>query len=190
MDKPCRVCGGTERYSPPPSNPTRLGDCKACCKRRASEGRIKMTPEQAAKNKACHKRYMEKNKAQIRERTTRQRRANMDKWNERSRQWSLDNPERMLLNTARQRAKRRGIVFSISLEDIEIPEVCPVLKVRLEKSSGSAAHNSPSLDRIIPELGYVPGNVRVISWRANSLKKDATVTELKQLASYLEGMNL
>lgn len=40
---------------------------------------------------------------------------------------------------------------------------------------------SPSLDKIIPSLGYVPGNVRIISARANLLKNDATVDELRAI---------
>ncbi|UOF81207.1 restriction endonuclease pacI-beta-alpha-metal hnh motif 1.97A [Caudoviricetes sp.] len=45
--------------------------------------------------------------------------------------------------------------------------------------------NSPSVDRLVPHLGYVPGNVRVISWRANILRRDATTRELKKLVKYL-----
>jgi hypothetical protein len=41
--------------------------------------------------------------------------------------------------------------------------------------------NSPSLDKIIPSLGYVRGNVQVISQRANSIKRDATLAELELL---------
>lgn len=41
---------------------------------------------------------------------------------------------------------------------------------------------SPSLDRISPELGYVPGNVRVISDKANRLKGSRNLTELRARA--------
>jgi hypothetical protein len=43
---------------------------------------------------------------------------------------------------------------------------------------------SYSLDRRNNDLGYVPGNVVVVSLRANQLKNDATVTELRQLADF------
>jgi hypothetical protein len=46
--------------------------------------------------------------------------------------------------------------------------------------------NSPSLDRIDNTKGYVPGNVWVISWRANDLKRNATLEELKLLVAALE----
>lgn len=44
--------------------------------------------------------------------------------------------------------------------------------------------NSPSLDRIEPDLGYVAGNAIVISNRANRLKSDATIDELRAIASF------
>lgn len=47
---------------------------------------------------------------------------------------------------------------------------------------------SPSLDKIIPSLGYVPGNVLVISWRANRIKCDATANELMLIANYYKGV--
>src|SRR5690606_22407621 len=79
------------------------------------------------------------------------------------------------------RAKQKGIPFNITHEDLNIPDVCPVLGIPIEKKvelgSGYWPDN-PSVDRIIPELGYVKGNVRVISHRANLLKSDATIEEL------------
>lgn len=44
--------------------------------------------------------------------------------------------------------------------------------------------NSPTLDRIRPDLGYVKGNVIVISGRANRIKSDATIEELRDIASF------
>ena len=43
-----------------------------------------------------------------------------------------------------------------------------------------------SLDCIIPELGYVPGNVAVISRRANTIKNDATIEELELVLAYMK----
>lgn len=56
----------------------------------------------------------------------------------------------------------------------------------LRRHNGTGpAPDSPSLDRVIPELGYVPGNVIVISWRANNLKRDATIEELEAVIAYM-----
>ena len=93
-------------------------------------------------------------------------------------EWRSQNPEKFLLNSARSRAKQRGVPFSITVVDIEIPEFCPYLKVRLEPNTMYA----PSIDRITPSLGYVPGNVEVISRKANMMKSDASVEELLEFA--------
>ncbi len=45
---------------------------------------------------------------------------------------------------------------------------------------------SPSLDRIDSTKGYTKGNIWVISNRANTLKNDATLSELKLLVERLE----
>jgi hypothetical protein len=41
-----------------------------------------------------------------------------------------------------------------------------------------------SLDRIKNSRGYVPGNVLVISLRANLLKGQATLAELQKIAAF------
>jgi len=61
-----------------------------------------------------------------------------------------------------------------------------VLGIKLHKAVGVFAHHSPSLDRVVPNLGYVKGNVHVISWRANSLKKNATIEELEKIIQYMK----
>lgn len=94
-------------------------------------------------------------------------------------------PERFLLNSARQRARRKGLPFDLTISDVVIPSVCPVLKIPLLQGVGKKHDGSPTIDRVIPSRGYVHGNVHVISWRANSLKKDGTVTELTNIVEYI-----
>lgn len=96
--------------------------------------------------------------------------------------WAAKNPHKVLLHCAKRRAKERGIEFNIDYSDVVIPDVCPVLNVKLEKRTVYA----PSLDRIDNTKGYIKGNVWVISWRANQLKSSATLEELKLLVSALE----
>lgn len=88
-------------------------------------------------------------------------------------------PEKQLLRGAKHRAKQKGLPFSITVEDIPIPAICPVLGVVIRKSFLIADDHSPTIDQIVPGGGYVPGNVRVISYRANRLKCDATLAELE-----------
>lgn len=97
-------------------------------------------------------------------------------------------PINTMLSRARHRAKKADIPFALSRTDIAIPEQCPVLGITLTHKLGTrgAAVYSPSLDRMVPQLGYVPGNVRVISHRANLLKNDASLEELQLVLADLE----
>lgn len=85
--------------------------------------------------------------------------------------------------SAQDRAFKKGLDFSIQLEDIKIPENCPLLNKKL--IVGDKDH-TPSLDRIDSSRGYTPDNVWVISHRANQIKNDATLEELKLITENLE----
>lgn len=99
-----------------------------------------------------------------------------------------------MFHGAKGRCKKNGMEFSIELEDIQIPEICPVLGIPLKFYTGglraSYEHDSPSLDRIDNSKGYIKGNIMVISLRANSLKNDASIQELKAIISYMEKYGL
>src|SRR5208337_4667948 len=88
-----------------------------------------------------------------------------------------------LIVQKRHDAKRRGLTFSLTIADISpLPVTCPVFGTMLDYSfdkGGVALDNSPSIDRFDSTLGYVPGNVRVISTAANRIKNNATLTQLK-----------
>lgn len=99
------------------------------------------------------------------------------------RKWLSDTkPEKMIWTSAKYRAKVQNVPFNITVEDIVIPEYCPLLNTKLERKpygkGGSFQPNSPSLDKIIPELGYVKDNIMVISMKANAMKYNASKEEL------------
>jgi hypothetical protein len=91
---------------------------------------------------------------------------------------------------AKNRAKHKKIEFSISLSDIVLPTHCPILGIPLKVGDGGPSDNSPSLDRIDVSKGYVKGNIEVISYRANTLKNNATSKEIKLVYDYLVKHNL
>jgi hypothetical protein len=99
--------------------------------------------------------------------------------------WRDRNPVRVMWQKARHRAFLNDIQFSLTLRDMPlIPEFCPVLGLKLYVVSGKTTDNSPTLDRIHNHLGYVPGNVIVVSLRANRLKSDASIDELIRMAHF------
>jgi hypothetical protein len=97
-----------------------------------------------------------------------------------------------LWGSAKRRCEKNGVPFSLAKEDILIPKSCPVFPwIKLKRGSANGkiqSPNSPSLDRIDPnpKIGYVSHNVKVISWRANEIKKDASFREIEALYFYMK----
>lgn len=90
-------------------------------------------------------------------------------------------PRIELLKKAKRRANEKNIEFSLLLDDLVIPKICPVLGIEIKVGDGKVMPYSPSIDRIDNNKGYIKDNVRIISWRANSLKSDANIDELRAL---------
>ena len=99
--------------------------------------------------------------------------------------WRKNNVERLLLYHAKARAKRYNVECSLGLEDIIIPNVCPVLKIPI-KADLMGSDNSPSLDRLVPSKGYTKENTRVISCRANVIKNCGTTKEHEMIVEYMK----
>ena len=93
-----------------------------------------------------------------------------------------ERPGKVLFDTARKRARANGAEFSITVDDVVVPEFCPLLGIKLAPGDGVAGPCSPSLDRIDSDKGYIPGNVWVLSHKANRMKQNATVAELVTFA--------
>lgn len=104
--------------------------------------------------------------------------------NELRQQSRQEDPIRFMLYAARGRAKKHGIEFDLLPQDLTMPTHCPVLGISLEMCTEYQRDRSPTLDRIIPGLGYVRGNVIVVSAKANRIKNDATVEEIQQVADF------
>ena len=100
-----------------------------------------------------------------------------------NRDWKVD-AAKLLYSNIKSRCKRIGREFSIELEDILIPEKCPVFGFDLKREDRQTWMCAPSVDRIDSSKGYIKGNVTVVSRRANIIKRDATIEELEQLFNY------
>jgi hypothetical protein len=89
-------------------------------------------------------------------------------------------------------AKKRGVPLGFSsvgelatyVESIT-PDVCPVFGTSFSSRGRGFCVSSPSLDKIDPKLGYVRGNIQVISMLANCMKRDASPQQLRQFASWV-----
>jgi hypothetical protein len=88
--------------------------------------------------------------------------------------------------TAKRRARENQTEFTISKQDVVVPDRCPVFDIPFLLTGGNGVQpNLPSLDRIDSQKRYVPGNVMVISHRANSLKSNATFEEIEALYKHM-----
>lgn len=155
---PCRNCSGTLRYA----RGRWSGKCVACCRARDRARYAKRRPRQKA--------YYEAN----RERICANTRAH-------SKKKHAADPRHKMLSSARLRANQHGRECTVTLDDITIPKTCPLLGIPIITGSRRVKNNSPTLDRKDSAKGYTPDNIWVISWRANRIKSDATLAEMKLL---------
>lgn len=112
-----------------------------------------------------------------------------------NRNYFQDMPEivrkRNIIRHAKYGAIKRNLEFSITFNDIMWNEYCPVFGIKLnygKSDRGKKTYDRASIDRTDSTKGYVPGNVVVMSWRANMLKRDGTAEEMKMIAEYLAKM--
>lgn len=103
-----------------------------------------------------------------------------------------ERPGVILWRNAKSRARKRGIPFSLKPSDIVVGSNCPCCDRTMAPRTGESAHGpvdeSPSLDRLDASVGYVPGNVTVICWRCNNVKRDATSAELRRVADWMDSL--
>ena len=106
--------------------------------------------------------------------------------------WDRANPKRAWARYARKdakkRAEKRGIPFNLSTDYIESILVthCPVFNIEFKYvGNGKIRPESPALDRIVPSLGHVEGNVHVISVKANNIKSAYNSNDIQMVATWL-----
>lgn len=103
-------------------------------------------------------------------------------------------PKAQMFRSIKSRAKKAGLEFSLTMADIQIPAVCPVLGIPIifgsRRGHGLREKDQrPSVDRIDNSKGYTPGNIIVVSYRANRIKSDATAIELAAIAQFYGGLD-
>lgn len=156
---------------------------------RKNRQRKPLNPEQKVRAKLASQRYRERHGDLVR-----LRRRNYKEKTERSERIRRETPEgwaKLAVVRARHRAAERGLECTIEWTDVVPPSHCPVLGMPLrlapeKKASGGPGPDSASLDRLDNSLGYIPGNVCVISQRANQLKSNGTRDELSKVLAYME----
>ena len=88
------------------------------------------------------------------------------------------NPRGKICANAASNSKRNGCMFNLISEDIILTKKCPILDIELDYNNKVILNNSPSIDKIIPENGYLPDNIQIVSMLANQMKSSATKDQL------------
>lgn len=101
----------------------------------------------------------------------------------------------LMWRRAKDRAKKRNLEFSITREQVEewlIIGKCQVTKLTLDLKFDDDRMNplAPSLDRIDPRRGYVPGNVQMVCWVYNRAKGDGTADDVLLLVEALNAVKI
>jgi len=170
MEKRCTKCGITKLFSEFTLNNNRPDKLTVWCKTCSKQSRDD---------------YYLKNKEKIREKHLEWRANNKDYIASQRVIKKEEDPRKSILYSAKYRATQRGLPFNLELEDIVIPEYCPVLNIKLDFFHTSQNRTSPSLDRIDSSRGYTKDNIQVISWLANTMKTNASKEELVLFANWV-----
>jgi hypothetical protein len=95
------------------------------------------------------------------------------------------------INNAKSRAKVRGVPFDLTADYVRglVVPVCPALGVDLEYFNSKSTDSSASLDAFVPHLGYIVGNVYVVSKLANSIKTNATAAQVAAVGKWMQDTN-
>lgn len=93
------------------------------------------------------------------------------------------------LSEKRTNARRQNIECTIRWSDLEWPTHCPITGIELDYYNEKREQNSPTFDRVDSTKGYVPGNVAILSARANRIKDNGTAEEHRKIADYIDRMS-
>lgn len=98
-----------------------------------------------------------------------------------------ENPAFRLWASSKSSSRTKDREHSLTVEDIRslLVSTCPYFGIKLfygVNPRGKIPFNAATIDRIDSTKGYIPGNVRIISWGANRLKSNLTDKQLLTLA--------
>jgi len=100
-------------------------------------------------------------------------------------EYRTKNLGKYLYLSIKKRTKYKNIIVDLNENDIKekIPKdmICPLLKIKMEINNNYARGNSPTIDRIDPNKGYVKNNIQIISQKANLSKSNIYIDEYEKI---------
>jgi len=155
--KKCSVCDQTKPlvdfHRRADARDGKTSQCKSC--RCGETQRYKNSNREAIQDQA--RRYYVENKEKHQAGVLRQRQKK---------------PAAFMVNSAKWRAKKLGLAFDLDRHVEAIQHridtgICELTGVALSRKASGRCFDAPSLDRIVPELGYVYTNIRVVCLMVN-----------------------
>ena len=174
-ERTCRKCDETKPVAEMISDkgkPTTL--CRECNKMVASKRYEANKEDHKAKVRALRKKQKKSDPAGVSKR-------DHDRYWEKKKK----DPIGYVLARLKRAAKAKGLAFDLKRADIFIPKHCPVLGIKLNPIASGRGDGCPEVDRLVPELGYVRGNISIISHRANRIKDNGTALEHERIAAWM-----
>lgn len=165
----CRLAKPTAAFSP------KNRRCRECRNRLNNESNRRNAEAVNARNRAKYHRNKAQHRATQRRYEVKQREASRTD----RKLWAA-----FLWEGARGRARRFGLLFTITRADVVVPELCPVLGLLLRRNVRAVAFDSATVDRIDSSRGYEPGNVIVVSMKANAIKSNGTPDEILRVGLF------
>ncbi len=164
------------------------------------------TPDYKAKKAAAMREYRKNNSEKMKEADQRKylknadriKQKQKDKWHsdvelsrKNLREYTLSNLPQVMLQSIKSRCVKENITFDLDLDYLisiwPKDHTCPVFGCKLTRNKrGESRDTSASADRIIPEKGYVKGNVAIVSFKANRMKNNGTVEDLRKVLHFYE----
>ena len=135
--------------------------------------------------KEYNKKYYQENKESFSEYNKKYKKENKDSIREKNREYVIKNPWVEMTTKAKTRT---NLPFNITSEYVKSiwPEdnTCPALGIKFKQGIGGPIDSSPSLDRIIPELGYIKDNVQIVCFLTNKIMSSATPDQVMAVAKH------
>jgi|SRR5882672_64103 len=155
-------------------------------KQREAQARNERKPETIA----YRKEWAKKNPEKRRESTRRWRMQHPQKWAEIERNWKRKNPFSNAVKELAKGAKKSGTPIDREYcRSLTVPTVCPVLGTPIRFAVGEGfrpMHETASFDRVDNNLGYIRGNVCIVSRLANTMKSCATPAQLLAFSAWIQ----
>lgn len=209
--KICTNCGIKKDVSEFPKNKKSKDGLHSWCRKCHNEKTKEWQKKNLDKCRINNKKWADKNSDLKKEIGRKTWHKNKDKYNSHKKEWYYNNIDKVndwheknhlksLIDGCITRARNSNLPYDSKqdlynyLKPIYDLAVCDCCKVVLEYKSNAGNgkkvcggyDNSFSIDRIIPQNGYVIGNIKIICHRCNQIKNIGTPEEHRMVADWQE----